>query len=181
MRFLSSCTVAIKCRAFTSNVSQPQKMFWSGIFQFLLFFWCWSYFTNPSLSLLLNIHFITKFSASLHVTYFFSIFMLLLGYTSLVREALGFILLFSVLWVIQIDCYWIFFQGFKYILFAWHICFSRTFVFVCKSVVLHVVYPVSYWIARYSCLALQSDTKMTPLCWIKAFHYITYGNTNIYR
>lgn len=64
MEFLFSSTVATKCTSFVLCVSQLQKS---------LNFFCFSlgYFTKASLSFLLNIHLITKFSASLHMTYFF--------------------------------------------------------------------------------------------------------------
>lgn len=144
MEFLYSCTVATQHTSFASCVSWLQKS---------LNFFCFSlhYFTKASLSFLLNIHLITKFSVSLHMTYFFWVLVLLLGYTFL-HETLGFILLFFCALGDTNGLLLKIFRVFKCSWFAWHLGFSRTFVFDCRSVGLGVVYPVHHQTAYYSFL-----------------------------
>lgn len=139
MEFIFSCTVATKCRAFASNVSQllMRNLLISLLFLdveiislTLLYLCCWIYIWLLNLAFSSHDLFLLSPNAVAWIRF------------SLLSEALGFILLFSVLWAIQMDCYWIFLQVFKCIWFVWHLDFSRTFVFDCRSVVLYIVYPV---------------------------------------
>lgn len=107
-------------------------------------FFCFSlsYFTKASLSFLLNIHLITKFSASLHMTYFFSVLVLLLGYAFLrIQDTWFHLAFFCVLGNIN-GLLLNILLVFKCSLFAWQLGFSRTFVFDCRSVILGIVYSV---------------------------------------
>lgn len=84
-----------------------------------LYLCCWIYIR------LLNL------SASLHMTYFFWVLMLFLGYTCLfplLCQVLGFVLLSGSLDDTNGLLLIFFFQVFKSIWFVWYLCFSRTLV-----------------------------------------------------